>query len=347
MLFSYLAHACTKKLEAILKLTLAQHQKDEESVQVQRTIAEWNKIKENFVKRFHPLGRTTEQLEFKWNNLKWSQQLESIEEKEQKINQLATALGKTEPDKVLKLKMSDPNQEIYLFIMTCTTTEEIVVTINKFQAMSYFLKSSTPGLNPPTTQTTNYAVAAQQVKSVNFASGTQNNIPDWAENFENKLSDQMTKLTKSISKLTHDRHRNDRYNDSYDDRYDDRHDGYKPRYCDGHREERDRDYEDYGTYRKRYRSPCRHDPRKSEKYQNCPESQIEEQMDEIAQSSVNIYHYCSALSFINPPPHVHKHVSINLHMSMYISYLMKFLWLWFKHQNLMLFALCQVKLLLK
>ena len=44
----------------------------------------------------------------------------------------------------------------------------------------------------------------------------------------------------------------------------------------GHREERNRDYEDYGTYRKRYRSPCRHDPRKSERYPNCPESQIEE-----------------------------------------------------------------------
>ena len=109
------------------------------------------------------------------------------------------ALRKTEPDKVFKLKMSAPNQEIYLLIMTCTTTEEIVTTINKFQAMSYFLKSSTPGLNPPTTQTTNHAVSAQQVKSVSFAPETQNNIPGWALNLENKLSDQMTKLTKSIN----------------------------------------------------------------------------------------------------------------------------------------------------
>ena len=188
--------------------------------------------------------------------------------------------------------MSAPNQEIYLLIMTCTTTEEIVAAINKFQAMSYFLKSSTPGLNLPTTQSTNYAVAAQQAKSVSFTSDTQNNIPGWAQNLENKLSDQMTKLAKSINKLTHDRRRNDTYDDRYDDsyhyNYDDRHDGHKPRYCDGHREERDRDYEDYGTYRKRYRSPCRHDPRKSERYPNCPESQIEEQMDEIVQSSVNI-----------------------------------------------------------
>ena len=197
-------------------------------------------------------------------------------------------MGKTEPDKVLKLKMSAPNQEISLLIMTCTTTEEIVTIINKFQAMSYFLKSSTPGLNLPATQSTNYAVAAQQVKSVSFTSDTQNNIPDWPQNLENKRSDQMTKLTKSINKLTHDRHRNDSYDDRYDDSYDDRHDGHKPTYCDGHREERDRDYEDYGTYRKRYRSPCRHNPRKSERYPNCPESQIEEQMDEIVQSSVNI-----------------------------------------------------------
>ena len=104
----------------------------------------------------------------KWNNLKWSPQLESIEDYVQKINQAATALGKTEPDKVLNLKMSAPNKEIYLLIMTCTTTEEIVTTINEFQAMTSFLKSSTPGLNPPTTPTSNYAAAAQQVKSVSF-----------------------------------------------------------------------------------------------------------------------------------------------------------------------------------
>ena len=167
--------------------------------------------------------------------------------------------------------MSAPNQEIYLLIMTCTTTEEIVTTINKFQAMTSFLKSSAPGLNPLTTQTTNYAVAAQQVKSVGFAPDTQNNILGWAQNLEKMLSDQMTKLTMSINKLTHDRHRND----SYDDRYNDRpgtHDGQKPRYCDGHREERDRN----GTHRKRYRSPCRYDPRKAERYPRCPESQIEE-----------------------------------------------------------------------
>ena len=127
--------------------------------------------------------------------------------------------------------MLAPNQVIYLLIMTCTTTEEIVATINKFQDMSYFFKSSIPGLNPQTTQTTNYAVAAQQVKSVSFAPDIQNNIPGWAQNLENKLSDQMTKLTKSINKLTHNRHRNDRY--------DDRHGGHKSRYCDGHREERE------------------------------------------------------------------------------------------------------------
>ena len=49
-----------------------------------------------------------------------------------------------------------------------------------------------------------------------------NKVPGWAQNLENKLSDQMTKLTKSINKLTHDRHRNDQY----DDRYDNRHDGH-------------------------------------------------------------------------------------------------------------------------
>ena len=113
--------------------------------------------------------------------------------------------------------------------------------------MTSFLKSSSPGLNFPSTQTANYAVAADQVKSVSFVPDTQNNVPGWAQSLENKLFHQMTKLTKSINKLTHDRHRNDSYDDIYDDRYD-RHDGHKPRYCDGHTEERDRDYEDHGTF---------------------------------------------------------------------------------------------------
>ena len=71
---------------------------NEEGVKIQRTISEWNKIKENFIKRFHPLGRTTEQLEFKWNKMVPTIR---IEDYVQKINQQATALGKTEPDKVL------------------------------------------------------------------------------------------------------------------------------------------------------------------------------------------------------------------------------------------------------
>ena len=73
-----------------------------------------------------------------------------------------------------------------------------------FRLYHIFSKLSTPGLNPPTTQTTNYAEAAQQLKSVSFTTDTQNNIPGLAQNLENKLSDQMTKLTKSINKLTHD-----------------------------------------------------------------------------------------------------------------------------------------------
>ena len=121
--------------------------------------------------------------------------------------------------------------------------------------MSCFLKSSIPGLNPPTTQTPNYAVAAQHGKTVSFAPDTPHNIPGWAQNLENKLCDQMTKLTKSINKITHDKDRDD-----YDDRYDghDTHEGHKPRYCDGHTEERDSYYKDYGTHRKKYRSPYRH-----------------------------------------------------------------------------------------
>ena len=80
MLFSYLAHACTRKPEAMLKLTLVQHQQMKKVLRYKEQLLNGTKLKKTLQKRFHPLGRTTEQLEFKWNNLKWSPLLESIED---------------------------------------------------------------------------------------------------------------------------------------------------------------------------------------------------------------------------------------------------------------------------
>ena len=51
-----------KEARSYFETNIAPTPTNEEGVKVQRTIAEWNKIKENFIKRFHPLGRTTEQL---------------------------------------------------------------------------------------------------------------------------------------------------------------------------------------------------------------------------------------------------------------------------------------------
>ena len=61
-LFSSCMH---KEARSYFETNIGPTQANEEGVKVQRAIAEWNKIKENFIKSFHPLGRTTEQL----NNL--------------------------------------------------------------------------------------------------------------------------------------------------------------------------------------------------------------------------------------------------------------------------------------
>ena len=75
-----------KEARSYFETYIGPTQTNEDGIEVQRSIAEWNKIKENFIKRFHPLSRTTVQLEFKWNNLKWSPQIESIGDYVQKIN---------------------------------------------------------------------------------------------------------------------------------------------------------------------------------------------------------------------------------------------------------------------
>ena len=73
---------------------------------------EWDTDPSDFKKCCHPMGKTTEQLEMAWANIKWNPTTESIEEFVSKIKQLATVLGKTPEDQVLKIKMSSPSAEV-------------------------------------------------------------------------------------------------------------------------------------------------------------------------------------------------------------------------------------------
>ena len=95
-----------------------------------RSKAEHEQLLKDFKKCFHPMGKTTEQLEMAWANIKWNPTTESIEEFVSKIKQLATVLGKTQEDQVLKIKMSSPSAEVYRLIMQCTTLENIINLIN-------------------------------------------------------------------------------------------------------------------------------------------------------------------------------------------------------------------------
>ena len=102
-----------------------------------RSKAEYEQLLKDFKKCFHPMGKTTEQLEMAWANIKWNPTTESIEEFVSKIKQLATVLGKTQEDQVLKIKMSSPSAEVYRLIMQCTTIENIINLINQRQAMNF------------------------------------------------------------------------------------------------------------------------------------------------------------------------------------------------------------------
>ena len=54
--------------------------KNEDGDEIERTVAQWNKILEDFYKAFHPLGTTTEQLIIQWDTLKWNPNVEKIED---------------------------------------------------------------------------------------------------------------------------------------------------------------------------------------------------------------------------------------------------------------------------
>ena len=118
--------------------------RNEDGDEIERTIAQWNKILENFCKALHPLGTTTEQLMIKWDSLKWNPNVETTEDFVHKVNQLAKVLKKTEADQVLKIKIASPNTDMYMLIMTCTSVADIVSVINQMQAMNWL---PSPGPN--------------------------------------------------------------------------------------------------------------------------------------------------------------------------------------------------------
>ena len=80
-----------------------------------------------------------------------------------------------------------------------------------------------------------------------------------------KVNDKISKLAENIHQGSQDKYHRNYRDEDYRDKYKRSRDRQRNRYCDGHREERQRDYEETGTCKKMYQSPCRHYPRKSER----------------------------------------------------------------------------------
>ena len=70
------------------------------------TKAQYDALLKDFGKCVHSVGKTTEQFEMAWANIKWNPTDESTEEFGSKVKQLTTVLGKTGDDQVLKIKMA-------------------------------------------------------------------------------------------------------------------------------------------------------------------------------------------------------------------------------------------------
>ena len=142
------------------------------------------------------MGKTTEQLEMAWANIKWNPTTESIEEFVSKIKQLATVLGKTQEDQVLKIKMSSPSPEVYRLIMQCTTIENIINLINQMQAMNF------QSVQPPMPNTALPFMAAQidAQKQVTFSSPLDHKVEKMADKLD-MLTENMDKLAVSMNDL--------------------------------------------------------------------------------------------------------------------------------------------------
>ena len=131
-----------------------------------------------------------------WANIKWNPTTESIEEFVSKIKQLATVLGKTQEDQVLKIKMSSPSAEVYRLIMQCTTIENIINLINQMQAMNF--QSVQPSM--PNTAMPFMAAVIDAQKQVTFSSPLDHKVEKMADKLD-MLTENMDKLAVSMNDL--------------------------------------------------------------------------------------------------------------------------------------------------
>ena len=207
------------------------------------------------------MGRTTEQLEMAWANIKWNPTAESIEEFLSKIKQLATVLGKTQEDQVLKIKMSSPSAEVYRLIMQYTTIENIINLINQMQAMNF--QSVQPSM--PYTAVPFMAAQVDAQKQVTFSFPLDHKVEKMTDKLD-MLTENMDKLAVSMNDLRQrprdgrdsSRNRNrswsrgrDQYRSDSGQRYRNRSDSRNRSWSRG-RDRRDRSYD--RQYRGRYRS---------------------------------------------------------------------------------------------
>ena len=119
-----------------------------------------------------------------------------MEEFVSKIKQLATVLGKTQEDQVLKIKMSSPSAEVYRFIMQCTTIENIINLINQMQAINFQPVQ-------PTMRNTAMPFMAAQIdaqKQVTFSSPLDHKVEKMAGKLD-ILTENMDKLEVSMNNL--------------------------------------------------------------------------------------------------------------------------------------------------
>ena len=168
--------------------------KNVHGVEGRRTVGQWEDIIKKFLKEFNPFGKTAEQLEFAWSNLKWWPQKETIEDFVYKVNQLAVALGKNRDAEVLAIKMAAPDKEVCKSIMGCTTIDEILTIINQLQLQLWLQTSSS--------QTQTQALAAQ-VMSIQDKSkflSFQFNMEQFGNAFGNKI---LSKMDHTLTEITH------------------------------------------------------------------------------------------------------------------------------------------------
>ena len=157
----------------------------------QNTVVHWNKIKDEFLKEYNPVGSTREQQIKAWKEMKWDPSTESLTDFVYRYKELGKYLGYPD-EQLLQSFLCCIPCSMYVYVMNATTLADAIVSLKKGMALASIV---TPEEKKDKSPVVPFMIAAE--KNVSFSSDTlmADKIKD---NVEKVVEERVSSLTQTM-----------------------------------------------------------------------------------------------------------------------------------------------------